>query len=61
MKNWILRGLFWGIGMVLLTTFFFPWLDDEPIRWSRIWIRALLHIPMGLALFWGLARLQKDK
>lgn len=61
MKTWVIRGLFWGIAMVILTTFLFPWLDNEPMQLSRIWVRALIFIPMGLAMFLGLDRMQKEK
>ncbi len=61
MKTWVIRGLFWGIAMVILTTFLFPWLDNEPMQLSRIWVRALIFIPMGLAMFFGLDRMQKEK
>lgn len=61
MKNWVIRGLFWGIAMLLITTFLNPWLDNEPIQWSIIWFRALMFIPMGLALFLGLHKLNKSK
>lgn len=61
MKNWVIRGLLWGIIMLLGTTFLFPWFDNEPIKWSMIWFRALMYITMGLALFLGLDKLNKSK
>ena len=61
MKNWVIRGLFYGIAMVIFTTFLCSWLDNEPMQLSRIWVRALIFIPMGLAMFFGLDRMQKEK
>ncbi len=61
MKNWVIRGLFWGVCMVIFTGIIDPWIFNEPLRLSRIWVRALIFIPMGLAMFFGLDRMQKEK
>lgn len=61
MKNWVIRGLFWGTFMLIFTGIVDPWIFDEPIQLSRLWIKALIFYPMGLALFLGLDKFQKTK
>jgi hypothetical protein len=53
MKNWVIRGLFYGTCMLIGTCLINPLFFGEELSWSRIWIRALIFYPVGLAMFYG--------
>ena len=55
-KEIIRIGLPWGIGMFLLMTFIFPWMNDEPITLRKTLISFPLWMLGGLLFGYSMNR-----